>query len=584
MHLDQSVPISVPKNLTLHSQSMCQLLLKTALAHHYEGHLCEAEELYRQVLKINPSQPQALSMLGMVLMDMHRNVEAETLFLQHLDGHPDDALTLQSLGKLLQNEGYHSEAINLFKRAVRSQHNFAPIFNDMAVSLHRLGQFEAALLALDQATALDPHFVAAHDNRGVVLYDCRRFDEAAMAHRLALALLTEEALPKQTSVLIHLARASYESSDFATAEVACRSILNNDSHHPDALEQLAKIMYRLKRDVDAVDLLNLLARTQGLGIKDRPEHPEATILVLGGVGASHLPTRYILDSTRFTNMTLVMLSPEQSDAPLGSVSYDDLADADLIFNTLGEVEKENGQFNAVKALSARLNVPLINHPELVARTGRDHAQKLFGNIAGLIVPNVRRMSRNEKLDHLFFEYPFLIRPLGSHGGDDLALIQTTSELSKYFAMVPYEHFLSASFYDFKWKDGCYRKYRFIFVDRQPYPYHLAIANKWLVHYWRADMSTTDKRQEEESFLCNWRDVFGKKACKVIEQIGLCMNLDYGGLDCSLLPNGEVLFFEANACMLVHLDDDEVHLTYKQQAVFNIRDAVSTMLKNRIIQN
>ena len=49
------------------------------------------------------------------------------------------------------------------------------------------------------------------------------------------------------------------------------------------------------------------------------------------------------------------------------------------------------------------------------------------------------------------------------------------------------------------------------------------------------------------------------------------------------PNGEVLLFEANACMLVHLDDTETDFPYKHQAVPRIRDAVTRMVRNKISQ-
>jgi hypothetical protein len=58
---------------------------------------------------------------------------------------------------------------------------------------------------------------------------------------------------------------------------------------------LAKALYRLRRDDEALSLLNRRARPQGLARGKRPEHPEATLLVLGGVGASHVPTRYLFD-------------------------------------------------------------------------------------------------------------------------------------------------------------------------------------------------------------------------------------------------------------------------------------------------
>jgi hypothetical protein len=237
----------------------------------------------------------------------------------------------------------------------------------------------------------------------------------------------------------------------------------------------------------------------------------------------------------------------------------------------------------VKTLLARLGKPVFNPPDRVARTGRDRAQELFGDIPGLLGPGVRWMMGDDLLDQPSFAYPFLIRPGGTHGGEDLALIQTFSGLAEYLAKVPYDRFLLTDFHDFKGAQDCYRKYRFIFVDRQPFPYHLAIAESWLVHYWRAEMLRADwKKREEEAFLTDWRQVFGFKAATAVEQLAQRMDLDYGGMDCSVLLNGEVLLFEANASMLVHLDGAEAGFPYKHQVIPRIRDAITRMVRNRII--
>ena len=192
--------------------------------------------------------------------------------------------------------------------------------------------------------------------------------------------------------------------------------------------------------------------------------------------------------------------------------------------------------------------------------------------------------RDELINFSAFETPFLIRPGGTHGGEDLALIKQPDDLTEYLVNVPDDRFLLTDFYDFKGEQNHYRKYRFIFIDSKPVPCHLAIADNWLVHYWRAEMGHTDwKKQEEKNFLNNWRQVFGPQAATAIETVAHRMNLDYGGLDCSLLPNGEILFFEANACMLVHLDESKTDFPYKHLAVPHIRNAMTHLVRKMILE-
>jgi len=558
-------------------------LFNSAFACHREGRLDEAEQGYRQVLELNSSHPLALSMLGMILMRGSGKEEAELLFLRHLNVEPKNIWSLHNLGKLLQGKGLDSEAVALFLEAIAVKQDFAPLFNDLALSLHRLGQWQEALEAIDRALVIDPAFAVAHNNRGVLLYDCCRFGEAAEAHRAALALTPLDAHSDRNVMLLHFSQAAYESENYTEAVQACRTLLDLDADNADAIDHLAKILFRLHREDDAIALLNRLARTRGLVRQNSGEQARATILIVGAVGASHVPTRYLFDPALFTTLILTLVSPDQPDAPLGAVNYESLLEADLIFNTLGEVGKDGEQFEPVDILARRLAKPLLNPPERVARTGRDRVHELYGDIPGLVVPDVRWKSRNELAKLATVECPFLIRPGGVHGGEDFALIQAITDLAGYLAKVPEERFLLTDFHDFKGTRDCYRKYRFIFVDRQPYPCHLAIAENWLVHYWRARMGGEDwKKSEEEKFLTDWRGVFGPEASAVVEQVAQRLDLDYGGMDCSLLPSGDVLFFEANACMLVHLDDVEAEFSYKHRAIPRIREAMASMVGDRLI--
>ena len=554
-------------------------VLKQALAHHLNGDLVAAESLYRRILARDPGQPMALRMLGVLLMDAPDSTAAEAVLRRHLAVEPDNPTTLHNLGRLLQGRGRDRDAVALLCRAVAGLPGLAPISNDLAVSLHRLGRRDEALAALDHAVAVDPGYAIAHDNRGLVLRDCRRFAEAAQAHRSALALLPPEAWDDRRSVLLHYARAVFESGDLAEAERACRSVLDRDATNVDAAEQLAEILDYAGRDDEARALRNGLARSQGLVRKGRAE-AEATVLLVAGVGASHVPTRYLIDPERFRILALTLVSPDQSDAPLGGVAPEALAGAEIMFNTLGEVERDGGHPAAIKALARSLGVPLLNPPERVARTGRDQARVLFGDIPGLLVPGTRRMNRSEppRLDS--FAGPQLIRPGGAHGGKDLVRIDNDDDLARYLGDVVHRRFILTDFHDFRSADGHYRKYRFIFVDGRPFAYHLAIGESWLVHYWRAEMGRDEwKMREEEAFLNDWRRVFGP-AGHVIDEVARRLDLDYGGLDCAMLGDGRVLFFEANASMLVHLDDSEDEFAYKHRAVPPIREAVTAMVMAR----
>jgi hypothetical protein len=135
-----------------------------------------------------------------------------------------------------------------------------------------------------------------------------------------------------------------------------------------------------------------------------------------------------------------------------------------------------------------------------------------------------------------------------------------------------------AFHDYASPDGLYRKYRTIFVDRRPYPYHLAISPNWLVHYFSADMvAHPEKLDEERRFLEDPDNVLGPRATAAIAAVAQRLDLDYAGADFTLLPDGRVLLFEANATMLTHAELEDGPLAHKNPHVSRIFAAFDAML-------
>jgi hypothetical protein len=175
--------------------------------------------------------------------------------------------------------------------------------------------------------------------------------------------------------------------------------------------------------------------------------------------------------------------------------------------------------------------------------------------------------------------PMLVRPIGSHGGQGLTLV--TAEAAAASDVAPpapgRDHYVTG-FRDFRSADGLYRKYRVIFVDRRPYPYHLAIGTDWLLHYETSGTADAPERLAEEMrFLENPRAALGGMAMDAVAEIGRRLDLDFCGVDFSLLEDGRVLLFEANATMLAHPEAADGPLAHKNPYVERILAAFRAML-------
>jgi tetratricopeptide (TPR) repeat protein len=552
--------------------------LHAALVHHAAGRTAQAEALYRAILRSEPDNHRALGMLAIILSDGLDAAEAETILLRHLALRPDDGASLHRLGRLRAQSGDDAAAADLYRRAALALPSLAPIHNDLGVSLHRLGRGREALEALDRAVALDTAYAAAHGNRGFVLLEMQRFDEATDA---LLAALTSGAGAEDRAAILHsLSRAANKSGRRAAAEAALRAELEAGRDDVDTVEQLALLLDWSGRSGEALALRNDLARRTGLHRAGRIEGAQATVLVLAGAGGGLTPTRYLIDPQAFTILGLTLLSAGQADAPLGDVDIEAVRSADVVFSALGDVDHDGGQFADAAVFCAGLGKPVLNPPLAIARTGRDRAPVLFADIPGMVTPAVRYAEPGE-LARLTIDAPILARPVGDHGGDNLALLRSEADKAAFLAQGPRGRMLITDFHDFRSPDGYWRKYRLIFVDRRVHPYHLAIGEDWLLHYWRAEMQRSPwKMAEEEHFLQDWRGVFGPAAADAVEEAARRLDLDYCGMDCALTADGRLLLFEANACVLLHLDEPAAAFPYKHRYTPPIREAFTRLVLER----
>ena len=549
--------------------------MREGLAHHAANRLAEAETAYRTILADRPDHAEAMGMLALLLANGPNAAEAEALILRGVELRPQDMSSLLALGWLRARQGDHEVALSIFRRAAELRPDLAPIQNELGVELHQLGRPDEAVAALDRALALDPDFRVAHANRGLVLIDAKRFDEAL--DDLIAAVVTPTDV--DAGLLSALSRTAAKTGRLAEAEAALRARLAFGRDDLDTLEPLAAVLDCEKRPQEALDIRNVLARRAGLNRRAGPG-AEATVLLVAAVGSGHIPTRYLVDSDVFAIQSVNLLSPDQPDAPLGAVRMEDLSDADVIFSTLGDIHRDTGQLAAASALIAGLDRPIVNPPEGILKTGRDGAAFLFAGIAGLVTPPVWPMAP-ERLAQLPLETPLLVRPAGDHGGENLIRLSSEPEKAAYLATDPADRLLVCPFHDFRSADGHWRKYRLIFVDRRPYPFHLAIGEDWLLHYWRAEMARSDwKLAEEERFLADWRGVFGPVAAAAVDAVGRRLDLDYGGIDCALTRGGELLLFEANASFLLHLDEPADASPAKHRHVPPIRDAFTRLMLGR----
>ena len=182
------------------------------------------------------------------------------------------------------------------------------------------------------------------------------------------------------------------------------------------------------------------------------------------------------------------------------------------------------------------------------------------------------------LTGLGFVFPLLLRTPGFHNGRHFIKVSGAAELPACLGTLPGEELIVLQFLDSRAADGKVRKYRVMIINGRLYPLHLAISSDWKIHYVTAEMSGNGAhRAEEAQFLEDMPGVLGPRAMAALDYMQRELALDYAGIDFGLSPQGDVLLFEANATMVVHLPEPEERWGYRRAAVERIHEAVRDML-------
>ena len=144
-----------------------------------------------------------------------------------------------------------------------------------------------------------------------------------------------------------------------------------------------------------------------------------------------------------------------------------------------------------------------------------------------------------------------------------------------------EYFISP-FVDYRGADGLFRKYRLVFFDGRPHLCHVALSTHWMIHYLNAGMADdASKRAAEAQAMETFEDDFAQRHRVALDAVAARLGLDYFVVDCSELPDGRLLIFEADIAMVIHSVDSVELFPYKQTQMAKVFAAFREMIDHAV---
>jgi protein O-GlcNAc transferase len=157
--------------------------MNLALQHHQAGRLAEAETIYRQILALQPNEPDAMHFLGVLANQTGKPQVGVELIGRAIALRPGVPEYHNNIGVALMELARFDEAINHYRTALHIRPTYAEAHNNLGNALRENGQPEAAIAEFQTAIHFKPENPEPYNNLGNVLKDQNRLDEAVVAYQ-----------------------------------------------------------------------------------------------------------------------------------------------------------------------------------------------------------------------------------------------------------------------------------------------------------------------------------------------------------------------------------------------------------------
>jgi tetratricopeptide (TPR) repeat protein len=199
--------------------------LRSALEHLNRGELADAEGWLSLALESDPSDAQALQLLGSVRRYQGQLDEAERLLRLSLSQDPNQPNVHCNLGNVLGLQGRFHEAAESHREAIRLKPNYAEAYLNLALTQSALGDHEGAEKSCRSALRIQPNYLYAKQTLASELNDLGRPQEAERI--LRQALMAGSRNPRQVAALQHNLGVSLKQQRRYQEALACLDAARN---------------------------------------------------------------------------------------------------------------------------------------------------------------------------------------------------------------------------------------------------------------------------------------------------------------------------------------------------------------------
>lgn len=228
-------------------------ILKDILVFMENGDVETAEKKLKEVLNKYPTNPDGLSLLGIIFIHQKRFKKGQDLILKSLAIIPNQPQALLHMGISFYQENFYDRAIDFFDKAISFNSKFYEAWYCKALSLQKKGLLDKAISCFSQAILINPLYLDSIINLGYLYFDSRNYALAISTFEKGLVIN-----PQNIEILNMIGNAHNELACFEQAIKFFNQSLQIKSDQDDALIGVAHAQMNIGSLEEALKIYNFV--------------------------------------------------------------------------------------------------------------------------------------------------------------------------------------------------------------------------------------------------------------------------------------------------------------------------------------
>ena len=149
----------------------------------------ESAELYlKQAVRLEPKNPHALRLLGVIFAQRKQYKEALNYLNNSLKSLPKNPITLSNMGNIFLETKEYDKALDAYSKSLKIEPAYYEAWSNKGNVFFQLEQYEESIVHYEKALSLNPSYAEAWSNKGNALHELKRHEESIAHYEKALSL------------------------------------------------------------------------------------------------------------------------------------------------------------------------------------------------------------------------------------------------------------------------------------------------------------------------------------------------------------------------------------------------------------